>query len=63
MRGVEGRYRNENVSARPNGLREKAGLRFRVGDLDLLERRNRCTSSREEDVVTNMCPCDTQHRD
>ena len=36
-------------------------LRFRVGDLDLPERRKRCTSSREEDdVATNMCPCGTK---
>ena len=35
-------------------------LRFRVGDLDLPERRKRYTSSRkEEDVATNMCPCRT----
>ena len=35
-------------------------LRFRVGDLDLPEKRKRYTSSREEeDVATNMCPCGT----
>ena len=36
-------------------------LRFRVGDLDLPERRKRYdTSSREEKhVVTGMCPCGT----
>ena len=36
IRGVEGRYWNENVFAPPNGLREEAGklkLRFRAGDL------------------------------
>ena len=32
---------------------------IRVGDLDLPERRKRYTSSREEDVATNMCPCGT----
>ena len=33
-------------------------LRFRVGDLDLPERRKRCTSSREkEEVDAQMCPC------
>ena len=32
-------------------------LRFRVGDLDVPERRKRYTSSREEeDVVEHMCP-------
>ena len=44
----------------PMGYAKKLKLRFRVGDLDLPERRNRYTSSREEeDVVTNMCPCST----
>ena len=39
---------------------KKLKLRIRVGDLDLPERRKRCTSSREEeDVATNMCPCGT----
>ena len=37
---------------------KKLKLRFRVGDLDLPERRNRYTSSREEeDVATHICPC------
>ena len=44
----------------PNGLRQKLKLRFRVGDLNLPERRKRYTSRREEeDVATNMCPCGT----
>ena len=34
-------------------------LRFRVGDVDLPKRRKRYTSSREEDVDTNMCLCGT----
>ena len=39
---------------------KKLKLRFRVGDLDLAERRERYTSSGEEkDVATNMCPCGT----
>ena len=38
---------------------KKLKLRFRVGDLDLPKRRRRYTSSREEDVATNMCPCGT----
>ena len=39
---------------------KKLTLRFRVGDLDLPERRKRYTSSlEEEDVATNMCPCGT----
>ena len=33
-------------------------LRFRVGDLDLPERRKRYTSSREEEGIdAQMCPC------
>ena len=33
-------------------------LRFRVGDLDLPEKRKRCTSSREEEEVdARICPC------
>ena len=31
--------------------------RLRVGDLDLPERINRYTSSREEEVDAQMCPC------
>ena len=39
---------------------KKLKLVFRVGDLDLPERRKRYTSSREEkDVAINMCPCGT----
>ena len=34
-------------------------LRFRVGDLDLPERRKRYTSNREEDMDARMCPCGT----
>ena len=59
IQGVEGRYWNENVSERPNGLREKAETAFRVGDLDLPERIKRYTRSREEDVAAIMCPCGT----
>ena len=39
---------------------KKLKLRFRVGDLDLPERKNKYTSSwAEEDVATNMCLCGT----
>ena len=38
----------------------KLKLQFRVGGLDLRERRKIYTSSREEEgVATNMCPCGT----
>ena len=32
-------------------------LRFRVGGLDLPERRKRYASSREEEEIAQMCPC------
>ena len=42
----------------PMDYAKKLKLPFRVGDLDLPERRKRCISSQEEeDVATNMCPC------
>ena len=43
----------------PMDYSKKLKLRFRVGDLDLPARRKIYTSSREEDVATNMCPCGT----
>ena len=55
---VKRRNRNENVFAQPNGLRENAETRFRVGDLDLPERRNRYASSREEkEEDAQLCHC------
>ena len=45
---------------RPMDYAKNLKLPFRVGDLDLPERRKRYTSSREEeDVATDMCPCGT----
>ena len=42
----------------PMDYAKKIKLRFRVGELDLPERRKRYTSRWEEgDVATNMCPC------
>ena len=38
---------------------KKLKLRFRVGDLDLPERKRYTSSREEEDVATNMCPCGT----
>ena len=32
-------------------------LRFRVGDLDLPERKKRYTGSQEEEEIAQMCPC------
>ena len=44
----------------PTDYAKRLKLRFRVGGLDLPERRKRYSSSREEeDVATNMCPCGT----
>ena len=43
----------------PMGYAKKLKLQFRVGDLDLSERRKRYTNSREEEEDTGayMCPC------
>ena len=55
--GVKRRDRNENVFARPNGLRENAETAILAGDLDLPER-TRYTSGREEEGKDAlMCPC------
>ena len=43
----------------PMDYAKEMKLRFHVGDLKLPERRKRYTSSREEDMATNMCPCGT----
>ena len=60
IRGVEGRYWNETYLHGPMDYAKKLKLKFRVGDLDLPERRKRYAGSRgEEDVATNMCPCGT----
>ena len=46
----------------PMDYEKKLKLRFRVGDLNLLEKRKRYTSSRkEEDVDAYMCPCVAPH--
>ena len=58
MRGVEGRCWSENVAARPNGLREIAETAISCTGLGPT-RKKRYTSTREEDVATNMCPCGT----
>ena len=44
----------------PMDYAKKLKLRFRIGNLDLPERRKRYTSSREEeDLATNTCSCGT----
>ena len=46
----------------PMDYAKKMKLRFRVGDLDLPERRKRysyTSSGEEEDVAINICPCGT----
>ena len=45
IRGLEGRYWNENVSGRLNGLREIAETTISCGDLYLPERSKGYTSS------------------
>ena len=42
----------------PKDYAKKLMLRFRVGDLELPERRKKHTSNRE-DMATNVCPCGT----
>ena len=42
----------------PMDYAKKLKLRFRLGDLDLPERRKRYNNN-QEDVATNMCPCGT----
>ena len=54
IRWVKRRYRSENVFARPNGPRENVELRFRVGNLDLPESRNRYTRGQEEEEDVQM---------
>ena len=46
----------KNIFPLPNGIRETAELRFRVGDLDLPERK-RYTSRQEEEEDAQVCPC------
>ena len=41
----------------PMGFAKTLELRFRVRELDPLERRKRYTSIREEEVNAQMCPC------
>ena len=44
----------------PMDYAKKLKLRFRVGDLDLPEKRKRYTNiQQEKDVVTHMYPCGT----
>ena len=47
----------------PMDYAKKPKLRFRVGDLDLAERRKSYTSSREEEDVdvATICACVAQH--
>ena len=55
IRGVEGRYWDENIFARSNGLREKTETAIRVGGMDLPEKRKIYTSTQEEDVDSHAC--------
>ena len=54
---IEGRDINETYLHVPMDFAKTLKLRFRVGDLDLPGRRKRYTSSREEEVDAQMCPC------
>ena len=59
MRGVEGSYWNENVSAWRNGLHEKTEIAISCRGPGPT-RKKRYTSGREEaDVDAHMYPCGT----
>ncbi|CAM9162128.1 unnamed protein product [Sphacelaria rigidula] len=58
IRGTDRRDTDENISARPNGLREKVVGAIRAGDLDLPVKRKRCTRFLVEDQVNAQnCRC------
>ena len=59
IRGVEGRYWNENASARTNGLRRKAETAISCREPGSTRKKRHTSSREEEDVATNMCPCGT----
>ena len=59
IRGIERKYWNENVSARPNGPREKAETAISCRGPGPTKKKRYTSSREEEDVATNMCPCDT----
>ena len=61
VRGVEGRYWKENLSARPNGLSEKdeAAISCREPRPTRMKKEIYTSSREEEDVATHMCPCGT----
>ena len=56
LRGGKRRNRNENVFARPNGLRENAETAISCRGPGPA-RRKRFASSREEEEIAQMCPC------
>ena len=60
LRDIRGVSRNENVFARPNGLRENTGTAI-SGSEPGPAKKKRYTSSREEEEEEDaqMCPCGT----
>ena len=58
---IYGRFREEvgmqTYLHGPMDCAERLTLPFRVGDLDLPQRKKRYTSSREEEEDAQMCPC------
>ena len=60
IRGVREDIGMKTYLRGPMDYAKKLKLRFRVGDLDLPEKRERCTNiQQEKDVVTHMYPCGT----
>ena len=55
--GLRGEIGMKTYLHGPKDYAKKLKLRFRVGHLDLPERRKRYASSREEEEITQMCPC------
>ena len=58
VRGIKRRMAMKRYLHDPMDFAKTLKLRFRVGDLDLPERRKRYTRSREEEEIdAQICPC------
>ena len=55
--GLRRRNGNENVSARPNGLRENAETATSCGGPGPARKKRYASSRQEEDEDAQMCPC------
>ena len=57
LRGVGRRNKNENVFARPNGLREKNETAISCRGPGLARKKKYASSREEEEEIAQMCPC------